>query len=73
VLSGDSGKVYGPGAINDQLSALTIGEIYWLSTTGGGAVATTPPATTGNGNQSLGKALSATSLLFTPGAMGEAP
>jgi hypothetical protein len=73
VTSGNSGKVYGPGAINDQLIGLTIGETYWLSTTAGAAVATTPPATTGNGNQALGLAKSATELLFQPGLMNEAP
>lgn len=73
VIAPASGKVYGPGAINDQLAGLTIGETYWLDTTAGAGVVTTPPATTGNGNQSLGLAISATALLFQPGPMGEAP
>lgn len=50
------------GNINDQVSGLTKGAIYYLSGTPGG-VTTTAPSSTGNIVQRVGKALSATSLL----------
>jgi len=49
------------GAINTGLSALTLGSIYYLSTTPGAATAT-PPSATGNVVQELGKAISATEI-----------
>ena len=56
--------VYGPGNINTQLTGLTAGEMYWLSTTAGLGVATTPPSGSGNVVQRLGKAISTTAILF---------
>jgi hypothetical protein len=49
-------------AINTQLSALTLGAIYYLSAATPGAITVTPPAVAGNVVQELGKALSATEL-----------
>ena len=66
VTSGNNATVYLPGQINNQLSGLTPGETYWLSTTAGAGVATTPPSGSGNSVQSLGKAVSETELVFAP-------
>jgi len=49
--------------INTQLSTLTLGARYYLSTTAGGAV-DTPPSATGNVVQFLGVAISATEVSF---------
>jgi hypothetical protein len=65
VTSGNSDVIYGPGQVNDSLSGLTPGSAYYLSTTAGQATATAP-STTGNLVQHLGKALSATNILFDP-------
>lgn len=51
--------------INDQLSALTIGVDYFLSTTAGSETSTAPQAS-GNIVQNLGKSLSATEIAFEP-------
>lgn len=48
-------------AINSALSALTLGAVYYLSTTPGAATATAPSAS-GNVVQELGKAVSATEI-----------
>ena len=61
---GQSALVYGPSNINTQLTGLTAGEMYWLSTTAGLGVATTPPSGSGNIVQRLGKAISTTAILF---------
>jgi hypothetical protein len=58
--------VYGISQMNNQLSGLTPGEMYWLSTTAGQGVATTPPSASGNVVQRLGKAVSATEIVFSP-------
>lgn len=58
--------VYQAG-VNTHLSGLTPGEEYFLSTTPGVAVATTPPAAVGNVIQTIGKAISATAIEFRPG------
>jgi len=50
------------GGINTALSGLTLGGHYWLSTTPGVGVVTTPPASTGNVVQYLGKAISVTEI-----------
>ena len=50
------------GGINTALSALTLGATYWLSTTPGTGVETTPPSATGNVVQLLGKAISVTEV-----------
>lgn len=59
-----SATVYGPGELNDQLSALTIGSEYFLGTAGGGT--TTVPTASGSIVQALGVAESATSIRFNP-------
>lgn len=55
--------VYLLGEVNTQLSSLTVGADYYLSTTPGG-VTTTPPSTAGNIVQYLGRAHSATAMQF---------
>ena len=50
------------GGINTALSSLTLGSHYWLSTTPGLGVVTTPPSGVGNVVQYLGKAISVTEL-----------
>lgn len=62
VLSGASASVYHEGA-NTSLSGLTIGARYYLSTTPGAATLT-PGSATGNVLQYLGRAVSATKLVF---------
>ena len=60
-------QIYGPGSLNTAVSGLTPGAGYWLGAAG--AVTGTPPATEHSGDvvQFLGKALSATALLFVRG------
>lgn len=62
VTSGNNATVYFVGT-NDQITGLTPGSEYYLHTTGGAEVATAP---TGSGNvqQPLGKASSATAVFF---------
>jgi hypothetical protein len=52
--------------LNTQLSALTGGSIYYLSTTAG-AVTDTSPSGSGNVVQRVGRATAATELNFEPG------
>lgn len=63
VTSPANATVYGLGELNDQVSGLTVGAAYWLSTTAGG-VTTTPPSGTANIVQPLGVAKSATAIRF---------
>ena len=58
--------LYGPGSINTAVAGLTPGIDYWLGAAG--TVTSTPPSTEHSGDvvQYVGKALSATSLLFIP-------
>lgn len=72
VSSSAVGTFYGPGQVITGLSGLTPGATYWLDTTGG-ALTVTAPSTTLNGDQEVGQALSATTLLFNPKTMFEAP
>lgn len=65
VTSGNPGTVYFEGT-NNQLTSLTIGARYYLNTTAGG-VTTTPPSTTANIVQYVGRAISATEISFEPG------
>lgn len=51
---------------NTALSGLTIGATYYLSAATPGGVVTTPPSSTGNVVQVIGKATSATALHFEP-------
>jgi len=64
--SAQSAVVYFPGKTNNGLTGLTPGAIYFLSTTAGQGVATTPPSGAGNIVQELGVADSATQLVFFP-------
>lgn len=50
------------GNINDQVSGLTVGSIYYLSATPGG-ITTTAPSTSAHIVQRVGKAVSATQIL----------
>jgi hypothetical protein len=63
-LLGESIKVHFLGKINNALSGLTSGTVYYLSTSGN-VTATAP--TDGSTIQRVGGALSATELLFQPG------
>jgi hypothetical protein len=65
VSSGANATVYPPGSTNDQVSGLSPGTKY-LSTTPG-AVTATAPTGTGNVQQRVGFAGSATALNFVPG------
>ena len=60
VTSGNSGGFYQLTGLNDQLTSLTVGTIYFLSTAGG--VTSTPPTTAGNLNQELGIAKTTSAL-----------
>lgn len=64
VTSGANAVVYFEGT-NTQLSSLTLGATYFLSTTAGG-VNTTLPNTSGHIVQQLGVALSTTEISFEP-------
>ena len=64
VTSGQSATVYRSG-VNDQLTSLTPGAVYWLSTATAGAVTgTAPTQTSGHINQVLGVAESTTAISF---------
>jgi hypothetical protein len=73
VASGSTGVFFTDGQTNDELSGLTPGATYYLAVGAGGHVTATPPAVTGEGLQTVGKALSATSLLYQGGAMTAVP
>lgn len=60
--SGQTARVY-TGGINDTVSGLTPGALYFLGTSGG--VITSPPTSTGTWRQELGRAADATHLPFT--------
>ena len=62
--SAATATVYGPGELNDQNSALTIGAEYFLGTAGGET--TTVPTSAGSIVQGVGVAESATAIRFTP-------
>ena len=67
ITSAATGTVYFHG-INNQVTGLTPGDKYFLDTTAGAEVAVgSIPAASGNVQQSIGKALSATELLFQRG------
>jgi hypothetical protein len=63
VTSGTSATVYRISNTNTSLTGLTIGADYYLHTTAGGVTAT-PPSAAGNVVQYLGRASSATELVF---------
>jgi len=65
VTAGNNATVYLSG-INDQLTSLTPMDKYFLGTTAGAAVAVgSIPSASGNVQQYLGKALSATEIFFS--------
>jgi len=66
VSSGDDVTVYFAGSIITGLSGLTPGAAQYLDTTGGG-ITETAPSSDGEIVQSLGTALSSTSMIFDPG------
>ncbi len=61
-----SATVYGSSQTNTALTGLTLGVQYFLSTTPGVGVATTPPSATGNLVQRLGIADKTTEIVFVP-------
>lgn len=63
VTSGNSATIHTDG-INNQLSSLTVGSRYYLSTTAGGVTEVVSAYVAGNVVQVIGKALSATEILF---------
>ncbi len=63
IASGATGTVTLQGVVTG-LTGLTPGAYQWLGTVGG--VSASPPTTTGNINQIIGTALTATSLMFRP-------
>lgn len=66
--SGSTATVYMPGQFINGLASLSAGSTYWLSTTSG-QFTTTAPATSGNGDQQIGFAVSATVMFFAPQLM----
>lgn len=60
---GDILEIVLPGAYVNSIGGLTLGTIYWLSTTSG-AVQTTPPAVAGNIVQAIGFAIAADKFFF---------
>lgn len=72
VTGGNVAVYFTNGETDDQLSGLTPGATYYLDTSAG-TVTATPPAVSGEGLQTVGKALSATSLLYQGGAMTAVP
>jgi len=67
VSTGANATVYLPSQTNTARTGLTIGAHYWLSDASPGGVTTTPPTGAGKVSQFVGKALSATELVFVPG------
>ena len=61
--------IYGPGTLITGLSGLTIDATYYLSASSPGAITTTAPSATDNSAQVVGYAVSATELMFAPGAI----
>lgn len=64
VTSPANATVYGPGELNDQLSAMTLGAEYFLGTAA--AETSTAPTASGSIVQGLGVAESATAIRFSP-------
>lgn len=65
VSSGNAATVYLPGQENTGLVGLTGGKTYWLNTVAGG-VTDTAPSGSGNIVQKVGRASSATTIIFAP-------
>lgn len=70
VVGGANATVYGLGQQNTQLAGMTPGTAYFLDASGAGGVAPAAPGASGNYQQMLGKADSATVLTFAPQVMG---
>lgn len=64
ITSPANATVYTVASKNNNLSGLTIGADYWLSTTPGGVTAVAP-SSSGNWVQELGRADSTTAIIFT--------
>lgn len=65
ITSGATGTVYFGSGLITGLSSLTVGALYYLSSTAGG-ITTTAPTGTNKIQQQVGYALSATTLYFEP-------
>lgn len=65
VTASNDASVYADGQ-NAELSALTKGDVYFLSATTAGTATNTPPASSGNLVQKLGVAVAATTVIFKP-------
>lgn len=65
VTSGNAATVYFE-QLNNGVTGLTPGSVYYLSTTAGGVTAT-PPSSSGNVIQRIGRATAAGVLTFQPG------
>jgi hypothetical protein len=66
VIAGNNATVHRPNQTLTGLTGLTVGSEYYLSATTAGLITTTIPTATGNVVQSVGIAMSATSLAFNP-------
>lgn len=67
VANGASATVYMPTQMNNQLAGLTPGAVHYLSATVPGAATTVVPSGAGKVVQRLGRATSATEMVFNPG------
>lgn len=65
-VSTNIATIYAPSNTNTALTGLTLGAEYFLSTTPGAGVATTPPSSSGNIVQRLGVADKVTEIVFFP-------
>ena len=65
VTSGQPATIYLPGSTLSGLTSLTVGANYFLSATAGGVTAT-PVTTATHISQLVGKAISATEIVFNP-------
>jgi hypothetical protein len=63
---GATATVYLPSHQNSSVTSLTVGTVYYLSTTAG-AITATAPSATGNVVQVVGYSTTATNLIFYPG------
>lgn len=61
--SGSNATVY-LASENNVLTGLSVGSVYYLTTTGG-VVSTTPPNTTGNSLQTVGYAINTTTIQYS--------
>ena len=66
VAASGTATVYAPSQLNTQLAGLTPGAIHYLSDTAAGAATTTVPSGTGHSVQIIGRAVSASQMVFNP-------